>query len=94
MLLVPLAGSCILSPISRSKSDFQTDSERKIISALLDIVGLHGGASHTALLQACEMSRSTFNYALNALVRKGEVVNTGSKSRSFYVPGGGILPDA
>ena len=92
LLLATHLDSAVVTPIGNSNDHFRTDSETTVRKALLELVGVQGGASSSALLKACELSSSTFYYALNALVRKGEVVNQGSAKRTFYVLAGDSLP--
>jgi hypothetical protein len=42
------------------------------------------GATTTALRETSEMTRATFYRALNDLVKRGELVNTGTDKRPFY----------
>jgi AAA domain len=85
LALTPHLGSAVLSPTSWSNDHLRTDSEAAVRKALLDLVGLKGGASHTELKTACTLAPSTFNWALKSLISKGEVRNAGTSKRTFYV---------
>jgi len=61
-----------------------TESENKILTTLRDLYGTTG-ASNSELREACEIPRSTFQRSLTALVRRGEVVNVGTQTRTRYV---------
>jgi AAA domain/Bifunctional DNA primase/polymerase, N-terminal len=56
--------------------DLRADSENKILTALLDLFGTTGAAA-TTLREATGLSKSTFHWALNRLVKDGLVQNLG-----------------
>jgi hypothetical protein len=90
LVLIPHLTSALVGPITPvGLGNVQTDSVDTLRDTLLALVGLKGGASYTELKADCGLPVSTFKYALNALVNRGEVRNAGSKARTFYV----IIPE-
>jgi AAA domain len=84
--LTPHLGSAVIGPITPvGLGNIRTDSETIVRETLLTLVGLKGGASYTELKTECGLPVSTFKYALNALVKRGEVRNVGSTKRTLYV---------
>jgi hypothetical protein len=58
-------------------------SEALIVKTLLDTFP-DTGASATLLMELTKLSKSTFYHAVKTLVSTGQVVNSGSRNRSFY----------
>jgi hypothetical protein len=86
LMLTPHLGSAVVGPITPvGLGNIRTDSETIVRETLLTLVGLKGGASYTELKTECGLPVSTFKYALNSLVKRGEVRNVGSAKRTFYV---------
>lgn len=86
LVLTPHLGSAVVGPITPvGLGNIRTDSETIVRETLLTLVGLKGGASYTELRTECGLPVSTFKYALNALVKRGEVRNVGSTKRTLYV---------
>jgi hypothetical protein len=71
--------------------DLRADSENKILKALLDLFGTTGAAA-TTLREATGLSKSTFHWALNRLVKDGLVQNLGSRTRTCYALAQVALP--
>ena len=69
----------------------RTASETKILSVLLESFG-STGASATALRNATGLAESTFHWALNRLVKDGQVQNLGTRTRTLYMPAQAQLP--
>jgi hypothetical protein len=68
----------------------RTASETKILGVLLESFG-STGASATTLRNATGLAESTFHWALNRLVKDGEIQNVGTRARSCYIPAQGQL---
>ena len=73
-----------LVPRPRGTLTITRESESHVLSILRDSFGTTG-ASSTLLRDATDLPKSTFHRAVNALVTKGLIVNTGSRSRTNYV---------
>lgn len=83
--VVPHLQSVIIAAQPESNSPMTISaSENIILATLLDSFETTG-ASATTLLDATRLSRSTFYWALNRLVKDGKVQNLGSRQRSCYV---------
>lgn len=65
-------------------STITRESEFQLLALLRDSFGTTG-ASSTELRETADLPKTTFHRALNALVSKGLIVNTGSKSRTRYI---------
>ncbi|MBB4935675.1 hypothetical protein F4561_006584 [Lipingzhangella halophila] len=72
-----------------------TESERTILRAMWDSFGTTG-ASSTNLREVSGVPKSSFFRAVNALLKRGELVNAGTDKRHHYVlsdpPGEGGVP--
>jgi len=66
-----------------------TANEDQLMSAFLSIFGTTG-ASKAELRSACEIPPASFHRALNELVKRGVLLNTGTDKRPFYIAG--VLP--
>jgi AAA domain len=87
LALIGHLGSAVLGLIPPvGLGNFRTDSEETVRKTLLALVGLKGGATYTDLKTDCGLPASTFKYALNSLLSKGEVRNAGTKTRTRYLP--------
>jgi hypothetical protein len=64
--------------------DLRADSETKILKALLDLFGTTG-ASATLLRETTNLTRSTFFWALNRLVKDGLITNIGTSKKTQYM---------
>lgn len=83
--VVPRLDSLVLLPAGTSNwtNDELASSEQVVLDALLDVL-LDTGASRTALSEVTKLPRSTLLWAVNRLVRRGLVVNTGTRRRPHY----------
>ena len=61
-----------------------TISESRLLGVMRDTFGTTGCAPG-ALRDAADLSKTTHYRALNALVARGAVLNTGTQKRPFYV---------
>jgi hypothetical protein len=87
LALVPQLSSAVLrSTTAVGLSDLRTDSEQAVLTALLALVGPKGGGSYTELATDSGLPLSTFKWAMNRLVSRGEIRNAGSSRRTFYIP--------
>ncbi len=76
--------SCVLeSHRSCVSVDDLTDSESALLALVRDSFGTTG-CTPTQLRDVASLSKSTFYRALNALVKRGALVNTGTDKRPFY----------
>lgn len=89
--LLPCLGSAvILSNDAVGQKGFLSNSEDAVITALLDsFVGR--SATVADLADTARMPRSTVNWAVSSLVRKGAVVNSGTRARARYELTGAFL---
>lgn len=74
------SGSCVTSAYHLSQGFRRSD-------ALLSHFVLHfadTGATTTQLRETCDLPRATFYRALNDLVKRGALINTGTDPRPFY----------
>jgi DNA-binding IclR family transcriptional regulator len=81
---LPGSSSVALSHKPVEPSDLTSEKESHIVGTLRNSFGT-AGASFTNLLEASGLPKTTFYNALNALVRKGLLVNLGTPSRTRYV---------
>ncbi|MFS2291724.1 MAG: helicase RepA family protein [Actinomadura sp.] len=88
--LVPCGDSAVLqSHDGMGLAEELSNSEAVILDAMRDSFGTTG-ASGTTLRDVAEIPKSSFYRALNMLVTKGMLKNTGTTRRPFYVlPGAG-----
>lgn len=85
MRLVPHGDSAVLrSHEGVGLAQELTDSEDVILRTMRDSFGTTGAAS-TSLRDVAELPKSSFYRALNLLVKKGSLTNTGTAKRPFYV---------
>jgi hypothetical protein len=87
----PLQSVVIAGKPDSPTLDLRADSENKILKALLDLFGTTGAAA-TTLREATGLSKSTFHWALNRLVKDGLVQNLGSRTRTCYALAQVALP--
>jgi hypothetical protein len=74
----------VSATVSLATGAITTESERTLLTTLQGFGT--SGASSTQLQEASDMPRRTYFRALTVLVNKGLVVNTGTSSRTCYLP--------
>lgn len=81
--LSPLAASCVLLESVRGQDRVSTDSEHRLLAIAADTFA-DTLASKAELRAVAAMPPATFHRALNALVRRGAVVQHGPEQRPRY----------
>lgn len=77
---IEIAGSCVLSKSHLSET--KTRSEALLSHFVSHFAGT--GATAAQMRDTIELNRATFYRALNDLVKRGDLVNTGTDKRPFY----------
>ena len=83
---LPVLASLVLEaarPSMRDQDEDTTAGASQILS-LLTVAFSETGATRTDLRDACQLPRTSFYRSLNALVKSGQVVNTGTKRAPLY----------
>ncbi len=83
-VVVPSGSSAAMFHDPVELSTIGRESEFQLLALLRNSFGTTG-ASSTVLRDTADMPKTTFHRALNALVSKGLIVNTGSRSRTCYI---------
>lgn len=84
LVAVDQAGSAVLEYV-RTPADMAPRAQ-ELMSAFVSAFG-HTGATKSELRMASGLPPATFARSLNALVRRGILVNTGTERRPFYTAG-------
>lgn len=79
----PVAGSLVLRPaLAAAPRDEGAESEARLLSVLR--YTFPDGAFSGALFEVADLPKTTYYRALSALVKSGEVVKSGAKTRPYY----------
>ncbi|GAC1332360.1 MAG: hypothetical protein NVSMB13_21010 [Mycobacteriales bacterium] len=82
--------SCVLESHVQDHLDELAASESHLLAVMRDSFGTTGAAG-SVLRETSELAKSTHYRALNSLVRRGALINTGTDKRPFYVLPEGAL---
>ncbi|MFL6137596.1 MAG: AAA family ATPase [Frankiaceae bacterium] len=86
LALDPVLASCVVVSNRHGHESERTENERKLLSAFLDHFA-DTGASKSELRSIVKMPSSSFHRALKSLVRRGDLVNTGTDTATHYRTG-------